>query len=86
MLQTLEKGYLSIEEYFFKMKHVVDLLNVFAGQTITNDELLLYILRGLRGEYESVVMQLTSRQRAISLEEAQFMLQTQEMRIEHQVT
>ena len=32
-----------------------------------------------------MVVHLTSRQGAISLEEAQFMLQTQEMRIEHQV-
>ena len=45
----------------------------------------MYILGGLGSEYESVVVHLTSRQGAISLEEAHFMLQTQEMRIEHQV-
>ena len=44
MLQTMKKGEMSIEEYFVKMKKVVDLLNMSAGQTITDDELLLYIL------------------------------------------
>ena len=44
MLQLLKKGEMSIEEYFVKMKNIVDLLNVSAGQTVTNDELLLHIL------------------------------------------
>ena len=76
---------MSIEEYFVKMKNIADFLNVSGGQTFTDDELLLYILGGLGSEYESVVVHLTSCQGAISLEEAHFMLQTQEMRIEHQV-
>ena len=84
-LQTLKKGDMSIEEYFVKMKNVADLRNVSTTQTITDDELLLYILGGLGTEYESVIIHLTSRQGAVSLEEAQFMLQTQEMRIEHQI-
>ena len=83
MLQNLKKGNISIEEYFVKMKNMADLLNVSGGQVLTNDELLLYILGGLRNEYEFVVILLTSRQGEVSLEEAQFMLQTQEMRIEH---
>ena len=86
MLQNLKKRDLSIDEYFVKMKNIVDILNVASGQTFTDDELLLYILGGLGSEYESIVVHLTSRQRAISLEEAQLMLQTQEMKIEHQVT
>ena len=85
MLQNLKKGDMSIEDYFVKMKNLADLLNVSGGQNFTDDELLLYILGGLGSEYESVVVLLTSRQGEVSLEEAQFMLQTQEMRIEHQV-
>ena len=77
---------MSIEEYFVKMKNIADLLNVSGGQNFTDDKLLLYILGGLRSEYEFIVVHLTSRQGEISLEEAQFMLQTQEMRIEHQVS
>ena len=81
----MKKGELSIEYYFVKMKNVVDLMNVSNGQTITDEELLLYIVRGLGSEYEAVVIHLTSRQGVVSFEEAQFMLQTQEMRLEHQV-
>ena len=58
------------------MKNVADLLYVSTTRTITNDELLLYIHGGLGNEYESVVVHLTSRQGTVSLEEAQFMLQT----------
>ena len=86
MLQSMKKGDMSIEEYFVKMKNVADLLNVSSGQTITDEELLLYILGGLGSEYEAIVIHLTSRQGVVSLEEAQFMLQTQEMRLQHQVT
>ena len=76
---------MSIEEYFVKKKNVADLFNVSGGQTLTDVELLLCILRGLGSEYESVVVHLTSLKGAITLEEAQFMLQTQEIRIAHQV-
>ena len=86
MLQNLKKGNMSIEEYFVKMKNMADLLNVSGGQVLIDDELLLYILGGLGNEYEFVVVLLTSRQGEVSLEEALFMLQTQEMRLEHQVS
>ena len=56
-----------IEEYFVKMKNLADLLNVSASQTVTDDELLWYILGGLGSEYEFVVVHLTSRQRVVSL-------------------
>lgn len=76
MLQTLKKVDMSIKEYFVKMKDVTDLINVSDGQALTDNELLLYILEGLGSEYEFVVVHLTSRQGAITLEEAHFMLQT----------
>ena len=43
----MKKGNVSIEEYFVKMKNIADLLNVSGGQTINDDELLLYILEAL---------------------------------------
>ena len=64
-----------------KMKNVVESL-LAAGQTITDEELILYILGGLGQEYESVVVNLTSRQDNITLQEVQYMLQTQEMLLE----
>ena len=85
MLQNLKKGDMSVEEYFVKMKNLADLINISGDQNFTDEELLLYILGGLGSDYESVVVHLTSRQGAIYLEEAQFMLQTQEMRIESQI-
>ena len=51
---------MSIEEYMLKMKNVVESL-LATGQIITNEELILYILCGLGQEYESMVVNLTSR-------------------------
>lgn len=44
------------------------------SQTITDDELILYILGSLGPEFESVVVNLTSREN-LSLQKGQFMLQ-----------
>ena len=75
MLQSTKKGSMSIEEYMLKMKNVAEgLLPV--GQTITDEELILYILGGLGQEYESVIVNLTSRQDKLLLQEVQYMLQT----------
>ena len=53
-----------------------------AGQQISNDELILYILGGLGHEFEAVIVNLTSRD-SIMLQEVQFMLQTHEMRLDN---
>ena len=45
-LQTLKKGSSSIEDYILKMKARANDLLV-AGQAISDDELILYILGGL---------------------------------------
>ena len=45
-----------------------------------------YILCGLGQEYESVIVNLTSRKDKLSLEEVQYMLQTQEMRIKQLIS
>ena len=51
LLQTTEKGSLSIEDYFLKMKTVAqDLMSV--GQSVSDDELVLYILGGLGFEFD----------------------------------
>ena len=74
LLQTTKKGSLSIEDYFLKMKTIAQDL-VSAGQSISNDELVLYILGGLGSEFDSVVVNLTSKD-SVTLPEAQFLLQT----------
>ena len=81
-LQTLKKESLSVDEYILKMREVADML-ISAGQMVSDDELIIYILGGLGSEYESVIVNLTSRSDSVSLEEVQFMLQNQEMRLDH---
>ena len=48
---------------------------------MSDDELILYILGGVGSDFESVVVNLTSRD-FITLEEVQFLLQTHVMRLE----
>ena len=80
LLQTTKKGSLFIEDYFLKMKTIAqDLMS--AGQSVSDDELVLYILGGLGSEFDSVVVNLTSKN-SVTLPEAQFLLQTQELRLE----
>lgn len=80
LLQTTKKGSTSVDEYMLKMKNYADGLCA-AGFPITEDQLILFILAGLGSEYESVVVNLTSRDH-LSLQEIQFMLQNHETRIE----
>ena len=54
---------------------------IAAGQQISDDELILHICGGLGPEFESVIVNLTSRE-SVTLQEVQYMLQTHEMRLE----
>ncbi|PON78831.1 hypothetical protein PanWU01x14_017300 [Parasponia andersonii] len=81
LLQNLKKGSMAIDEYILKMRGVADNL-LAAGQVVSDDELILYVLGGLGPEYESVVINLTSCQESIIIQEVQFMFQNQEMRLE----
>ena len=77
-----KKGATSIEEFILKMKTNAHAL-IVAGQQISDDELILYILGGLGPEFDSAEVNVTSRD-SITLLKVQFMLQTHEMRIESQ--
>ncbi|KAB5514017.1 hypothetical protein DKX38_027923 [Salix brachista] len=72
---------MSIHDYMLKMKSLAETI-VCAGQQISDDELILYILEGLGHDYDSVVVNLTSRHDQVTLQEVQYMLQSQEMRLE----
>uniref|UniRef100_A0A803PB16 Reverse transcriptase Ty1/copia-type domain-containing protein n=1 Tax=Cannabis sativa TaxID=3483 RepID=A0A803PB16_CANSA len=82
-LQNTKKGSLSIDEYLLKMKNLVDGLRA-AGNPITYDQLILYVLTSLGPEYEAMVVNLTSREN-LTLQEVQFLLQNHEIRIESHV-
>ncbi|KAL5858971.1 hypothetical protein ACOSQ4_000267 [Xanthoceras sorbifolium] len=63
------------------MKGISDCLAA-AGQVMTEQDLVLSVLSGLGVEYDPVVIYLTARQDLITLSEAQFLLLTQEQRLE----
>uniref|UniRef100_A0A803QGW3 Uncharacterized protein n=1 Tax=Cannabis sativa TaxID=3483 RepID=A0A803QGW3_CANSA len=75
-----EKGSTPIDEYILKMRCLGDAL-MAAGHTISDDKLILYILGGLGGEYDPAIVNLTSKE-TVTIQEVQFLLQTQEIRIE----
>lgn len=73
MLQTIKKGILSVEEYILKMRGLANNLN-FIGQVITDEDLIFYILARFGLEYEYIIVNLTSRNDAFTLQEVQFSL------------
>ena len=76
----LKKCATPVEEYVLKKCTLADCL-IAVGQPISDDEVILYILFGLGPEYESVVVNITSKDH-ITLQCVMFMLQNHEQRIE----
>uniref|UniRef100_A0A803QHZ4 Retrotransposon Copia-like N-terminal domain-containing protein n=1 Tax=Cannabis sativa TaxID=3483 RepID=A0A803QHZ4_CANSA len=79
LLQSTKKGSSTVDDYILKMKGYTDHLAA-AGQAINDEDLALYILGGLGSEYESIVVNLTSRSEPLTREELQFMLHDHEVR------
>ena len=63
------------------MKAIAENLST-AGQLVSDEELILYILGGVGQEYDPVVISLTSPCDEVTLQQVQFMLQSQDMRLE----
>ena len=81
MLQSLKKGALSINDYVLKMRNIADMLSA-SGKPVPDEDLILYILGGLGPEFETIVVNITSRSEAISLQEVHYLLQSHEIRLE----
>ncbi|XP_031273839.1 uncharacterized protein LOC116132327 [Pistacia vera] len=85
LLQTTQKGSMNVSEFVKKMKSFAENLSG-SGQVISDEDLLQYVLDGLGPEFDAVVVNLTSRIESkfdsVSLQEAQFLLQKYEMRLE----
>ncbi|KAL5822962.1 hypothetical protein ACOSQ4_020862 [Xanthoceras sorbifolium] len=81
-LQSARKGSSSISEFVLRVKGLGTSLRS-AGQTVTDQDLLLCVLNGLGHEYDPVVVMLSQQQLTMSLHEAQYMLMIHEQRIEH---
>lgn len=80
-LGTTKKGTLGLQEYFTKIKNLVDALAV-AGHSISHSDHVLYILGGLGPEYDPTVSVLTGDDTFPPLQRIYSMLLTQESRIQ----
>ena len=76
----LKKSATPVDEYVLKKRTLADCL-IAASQPISTDEVILYILSSLGLEYESVVVNITSKDH-ITLQRVMFLLQNHEQRIE----
>lgn len=79
-IQTTKKASLPINEYFLKMKTILDNLKA-AGNPVLDEHLTLYLLASLGAEYEHVVVNLTSRSKRLSLQEVYPLLLNHESRL-----
>nr|TKR65777.1 hypothetical protein D5086_0000318010 [Populus alba] len=81
-LTTIHKGSLSANAYFLSIKRLADEL-AFAGQPLTADDIITYVLAGLGQEYDSLASIITSRSDFVTLEELYSVLLISESRINH---
>lgn len=83
-LQTLKKGSLSVHEYIRRMKNIFDAL-VSSGQSIVEEEMVNYIIKGLGPEFEPIVMHtmasIDGSVEKLSLQELKLILQKYESRL-----
>ncbi|KAL5752957.1 hypothetical protein ACOSQ2_023464 [Xanthoceras sorbifolium] len=79
------KGNMSILEYILKIRNLADCL-VAAGQPISDRDLLMNILEGVGSEFDAVVVNITSMQSSISVQEAQFLLMSYEAILNQQAS
>ncbi|XP_031282072.1 uncharacterized protein LOC116140601 [Pistacia vera] len=74
LLQSTRKDNLNIHDYFMRMKGFAKVLSS-SGITVTDEELLNYILDGLTSEYDAAVVNITTRLESrldpLSVQEAQ---------------
>ncbi|CAA0842233.1 Unknown protein [Striga hermonthica] len=80
-LQTLKKGSTSMREFLGKVKACCDALGV-AGEPVSEQNHILYILVGLGSEYNPAVVAVTSRIEPYSLNKVYVMLLSLESRLD----
>ncbi|KAK6119364.1 hypothetical protein DH2020_046895 [Rehmannia glutinosa] len=80
-LQTLRKGNLSMREFLSKVKSCCDALGT-AGEPVSEQNHILYILGGLGSDYNPVVVAVTSRVEPYTLNEVYAMLFSLESRFD----
>ena len=70
-LQNLKKGTLNINEYVVMMKGIADSL-IVAGQVVSDQDLVGYILGGVGQEYDPVVVTITAKEDALHFRRLNF--------------
>lgn len=81
LLLSTKKWSMAIDDYILKMKICADSL-AEARVPISDDSLCLYILGGLRSEYEATVVNFTNKSEPLTIQDVQYSLHTQEMWIQ----
>uniref|UniRef100_A0A803P1W3 Integrase catalytic domain-containing protein n=1 Tax=Cannabis sativa TaxID=3483 RepID=A0A803P1W3_CANSA len=84
-LSIIQKGNLSITDYYDKVKLLADSLSS-GGHPLDDSDLIMHMLNGLGPEYDPVVVHVTSLVDILSLESIQSMLLTHESRLERHYT
>ncbi|KAL5735557.1 hypothetical protein ACOSP7_030026 [Xanthoceras sorbifolium] len=80
-LQMIKKGSQSISDFVLNIKNIADALSV-AGDEVSDRDLLLSLMHGVRHEYDAVVVLISSQRNTMSLEDAQFLWIMHEQMIE----
>lgn len=80
-IQTMKKESLAMTEYLSKMKSCCDLLRA-AGCKIEEEDQILHILSGLGREYDPVMVTITSKVEASTVQEVTALLLSFEARLE----
>ena len=81
-LANVRKGALSANEYFLSIKRLADEL-ALAGQPLTANDIITYVLARLGQEYDSLASIITSRSDFVTLKELYSLLLISESRINH---
>ncbi|KAK2638719.1 hypothetical protein Ddye_026514 [Dipteronia dyeriana] len=81
-LQSIKKGSDSISDFALKIKHIGD-ASVVAEEEVKDHDLVMCLVNGICHDFDAIVVVITTQQRFMSFEDAQFVLMMHEQRLEH---
>lgn len=72
-IHNTKKDGRSIDEYYFKIKALVEDLRC-VGNLVSEDEQMMFLIEGLGSEYDLVMVNITLKERKLPLSEVYLML------------
>ncbi|KAJ4722439.1 Retrovirus-related Pol polyprotein from transposon TNT 1-94 [Melia azedarach] len=84
-IHNTKKDGMSVNDYYLKMKSLVEDLRC-AGNEVSEEEHVMFLMEGLGPEYDPVVVNITSRERKLPLQEIYSVLVSHENRIERNLS